>query len=160
MSTTDLEQQIARLTAIEDIRKLKAEYCAYCDDKYNPDGLASLFVADGWWDGGPEFGRHDGREAIRAFFASVSGDILFAAHLVMNDIIDVDAAGDRARGRWRLLMPCTVTDDGGRPESRWLLSAYDEHYVRVDGRWLFESLIVESQFFASHLEGWAAQTAG
>ena len=158
MSNASLEAQIARLTAVEDIRNLKAVYCAHCDDQYNPDGIAGLFTEDGIWDGGAEFGRHEGREAIRSFFAGISGSIAFAAHLVTNPIIDVD--GDRASGKWRLIMPCTVMNDAGEPESRWLLSAYDERYVRVGDRWLFELMIVDSQFYAGHLEGWAEQTAG
>lgn len=156
MSSSALEAQIARLTAIEDIKQLKARYCAYCDDDYDPDGLAALFVDDGVWDGGPEFGRHEGKEAIRRFFHSASGSIVFAAHLVMNPIIEVD--GEQARGKWRLLMPCTVRDKDGRPEARWLLSAYDERYVRRGDRWLYASLTVDSQFFAAHASGWAAAT--
>ena len=157
---TTLEQQIAHLTAIEDIKRLKAVYCAYCDDDYDPDGLAALFVETGVWDGGPEFGRHEGREAIRTFFRGASGSIVFAAHLVMNPIIEVDPDGITAHGRWRLIMPCTVRDASGTPESRWLLSAYDEHYVRVGDEWKFASLTVDSQFYAAHLAGWAEQTGG
>jgi len=157
MSASTLEVQVARLAAIEDIKQLKARYCALCDKDYDPDGLAELFVDDGVWDGGPEFGRHVGREAIRGFFRGASGSIVFAAHLVMNPIIDVD--GDSATGQWRLIMPCTVRRKDGTPEARWLLSAYQERYQRVGGRWLFTSLTVDSQFFAAHLAGWATETA-
>ncbi len=157
MGNESFEQQVARLAAIEDIKKLKAVYCAYCDDDYDPDGLASLFVEDGIWDGGPEFGRHEGREAIRTFFKGASGSIVFAAHLVMNPIIDV--TGDTGTGKWRLIMPCTVKDEAGNPEPRWLLSAYAEEYACIDGEWKFKSLAVDSQFYAAHLEGWAAQTS-
>ena len=40
MSDTDLARQVARLSAIEDIKQLKARYCAFCDQQYDPDGLA------------------------------------------------------------------------------------------------------------------------
>ena len=72
------------LESIEAIKRLKHEYCAYCDAGYDPDGIASQFVEDGVWDGGEAFGRYEGREAIRAFFAGVSSQIVFAGHLVMN----------------------------------------------------------------------------
>ena len=159
MDQTTLAATVARLAAIEDIKQLKARYCAYCDQDYDPDGLAALFVDNGVWDGGAEFGRHEGRAAIRSFFRGASGSIVFAAHLVMNPIIEVEGDGDRASGRWRLLMPCTVQGRDAAPEARWLLSAYDERYVRVDGRWLFASLEVDTQFYAAHLAGWAAATA-
>src|SRR5262245_11383232 len=46
-----------RIEDIEAIKILKARYGYYCDDSYNPDGISSLFVEDGVWDGG-QFGRH------------------------------------------------------------------------------------------------------
>ncbi len=156
MAANSLETTVARLAAIEDLKQLKARYCAYCDDHYNPDGIAAMFVDDGVWDGGKEFGRHVGRAAIRAFFAGVSGQILFAAHLVMNPIITVD--GDRAHGKWRLIMPCTVRNNENGPEARWLLSAYDDEYVRRDGAWFYSRLTVANQFYAAHTTGWAVET--
>lgn len=158
MGQRTLEEEVTRLAAIEDIKQLKARYCAYCDAQYDPDGLASLFVEDGVWDGGKEFGRHEGREAIRAFFRGVSGSLVFAAHLVLNPLITV--YGSEATGRWRLIMPCTAKDETGALQARWLLSAYDEQYVRCDGLWLFRTLRVTTQFFAAHETGWAEQTAG
>ncbi|HIE84275.1 MAG TPA: nuclear transport factor 2 family protein [Dehalococcoidia bacterium] len=118
----DINLQIANLTAIEEIKKLKAIYCSYCDNNYDPDGLAGLFIENGIWDGGAEFGRHEGKQAIKDFFTSASGSIVFAAHLVMNPIINVN--DDVADGKWRLIMPCTVNNDEGVAESKWLLSAY------------------------------------
>ena len=156
MANRTLEEQIARLTAIEDIKQLKARYCAYCDAQYDPDGLASLFVEDGVWDAGAEFGRYEGREAIRNFFKGVSGTFVFAAHLVLNPIITV--TGTTATGQWRLIMPCTAKNDAGKPEARWLLATYDEQYVERDGRWLFQVLRVTTQFFAAYEAGWAEQT--
>lgn len=150
---TSVEDRLARLEAIEEIKQLKARYCALCDANYEPDGLADLFLPDGVWDGGP-FGRYQGRESIRNFFRGISGSIRFAAHLVLNPIIEVQNA-DAATGKWRLIMPCTATTDAGTPEARWLLSAYDEVYARYEGAWLFRSLHLTVNFYAPHLKGWA-----
>ena len=49
-----------QLEGIEAIKILKARYGYYCDDSYDPDGISSLFVEDGVWDGG-QFGRYEGR---------------------------------------------------------------------------------------------------
>lgn len=152
--SASVEQRLARLEAIEDIKALKAQYCALCDADYDPDGIAALFLPDGVWDGGPTFGCHTGRDAIRAHFRGISGSIRFAAHLVLNPIIEVQSA-DAATGKWRLIMPCTVTADDGKAEARWLLSAYDEVYARYEGAWLFRSLHVTVNFYAPHLMGWA-----
>jgi hypothetical protein len=148
-----IEERLARLEAVEEIKALKARYCALCDANYEPDGLAAMFLPDAVWDGGL-FGRYEGREAIRAFFAGISGSIRFAAHLVLNPIIEVQSA-EAATGQWRLIMPCTVTADDGKAEARWLLSAYDEVYARYEGEWLFRSLKVTVNFYSPHLKGWA-----
>jgi hypothetical protein len=151
MAEPTLEQQIARLTAIEDIKQMKALYCHYCDNDYDPEGLSNLFVEDGIWDGA-DFGRYEGRAAIKEFFAGISGDIVFAGHLVLNPIITVD--GDTANGKWWLIMPCTTMTEG-KKEARWLAAEYDDDYVKVGGKWLYKHLRLDIKFFAPHLNGWA-----
>ena len=44
MPSDNLEQRIQALEDIEAIKKLKHSYCAYCDDQYDADALADLFV--------------------------------------------------------------------------------------------------------------------
>ncbi len=152
MAEPALEAQVARLTAIEDIKQLKATYAEHCDDAYNPDGIAGLFVEDGVWDGGPGFGRYEGRAKIHAFFSQISDVIVLAAHLSMNPLIEVE--GDRATGRWRLLCPTTVVNDDGQQVARWILAQYEEEYERHDGRWMYRTLKVDVNFDAPHVEGW------
>ena len=154
MAELTLEQKVDRLTAIEDIKQMKAQYCAYCDSGYDPEGIASLFVEDGIWDGG-EFGRYEGVEAIKEFFRGISSDITFAGHLVLNPIITVD--GDNANGKWWLIMPCT-TNMEGKKEARWLAGEYDDDYVKRGGRWLNKHLRLDLKFFVPHLDGWVEQT--
>ena len=62
-----LEQRVQALEDINAIRHLKAQYAAYCDDHYNPDGLAALFTEDAVWES-QGLGRFEGRDAIREFF--------------------------------------------------------------------------------------------
>ena len=156
MTEMTLEQQVDRLTAIEAIKQLKARYCAYCDAGYDADGICSVFEPDGVFDAGESFGRYEGHAAIHAFFTGISSRILFAAHLVLNPIITVD--GDRANGKWWILMPCTVRDEGKEPEGRWLLSQYDDDYVRRDGVWRIQILRLDVKYFVPHLEDWARHT--
>ena len=47
-----LEASLRRLEDIEAIKQLKAQYCSYCDDQYDVEGLAGLFTDDAVWDGG------------------------------------------------------------------------------------------------------------
>ena len=60
----ELQNRVRILEDAEAIRNLKARYAAYCDDNYNPDKIAELFVEDAVWESG-SLGRFEGREAIR-----------------------------------------------------------------------------------------------
>jgi hypothetical protein len=151
MTALTLEAQVTRLAAIEDIKQLKARYAEYCDNGYDPDGIARLFVEDGVWDGGPGYGRHEGRASISAFFSRLSNDVALAAHLSMNPIIEVN--GDGATGRWRLLCPYTLATEGGK-QARWIVAQYDEIYEKHGERWLYRALNVNVNFDALHQLGW------
>ena len=45
----ELQERIRHLEDIEALRNLKAEYAAACDDNYDADRLAALFVEDATW---------------------------------------------------------------------------------------------------------------
>jgi len=100
-----LEQRVQALEDVNAIRHLKARYAAYCDDQYNPEGIAALFTEDAVWES-KGLGRFEGRDAIREFFRGASQLFTFAIHYSLNGQIDVQ--GDTARAQWYLLMPCTL----------------------------------------------------
>ncbi|MSO65219.1 MAG: nuclear transport factor 2 family protein [Alphaproteobacteria bacterium] len=143
------EAAVARLEAIEDIKQLKARYCAFCDVPFDGDRIAPLFVPEGVWEAGDR--RVAGREAIRTFFNAAKP--LFIAHLVTNPIITVD--GDRATGHWWVICPSTRLEQG-RKVAYWILGYYDDVYVRQTGCWLFEHVRTDVKFWAPHHEGWVA----
>ena len=125
-----------QLEDIEAIKILKARYGYYCDDSYDPDGISSLFVEDGVWDGG-QFGRYEGRNAIHDFFRDLARDkIGFAMHLFMNPLIEV--SGDTAKGHWYLLCPLTLHEGN---QATWCAGRYFEEYVKVDGEWKHKLLL-------------------
>lgn len=143
-----LEDRIQRLEDIEAIKQLKAEYCAYCDDGYNPDAIAKLFLEGAVWDGGA-LGRYEGREAIREFFRGAPQQVSFAIHNVMNPRVEVD--GETARGEWYLLQPMTDTQGQGI----WLTAVYHDRYRKVDSVWMFEHVDIELRFLSPYEGGWA-----
>ncbi len=146
----DLAKRIDRLESIEAIKKLKHLYMNYCDLGYPPDKLGPLFVDNAVWTS-RDFGHLEGRRAIEAFFSRISAQIVFAAHLAMNFVIDV--AGDSGTGKWRILMPCTMAEEGKRV-SRWLLGDYDEQYVRLNGVWLFKKIDFVVNFNVPFDQSW------
>ena len=52
-------------------------------------------------------------------------------------------------------MPATVIGASGGV-AKWLVGAYDDHYVRKSGVWMFQSLKFRINFYTPHLESWAA----
>ena len=149
-----LAERIDRLESIEAIKKLKHLYMNYCDLGYPPDKLGRLFADDAVWTS-KDFGHHRGRPAIEAFFGGISAQIVFAAHLAMNFIIDVDS--DCGTGKWRILMPCTMVEDDQRV-SRWILGDYDEEYVRFNGVWLFKKIDFLANYNVRFDESWSEST--
>jgi hypothetical protein len=147
----DLAKRIDRLESIEAIKKLKHVYMNYCDLGYSPDKLCSLFTDDAVWTS-RDFGHHVGRAALGAFWGGISARIVFAAHLAMNSIIEVD--GDSGTGKWRILMPCTMMEEG-KKVSRWLLGDYDEQYVRIDGVWKFKKIDFVVNYNVPSDQSWA-----
>ncbi len=150
----ELIHRIQRLEDIESIRKLKHQYCYACDDNYNVSKLRPLFAADAVWqaDG---FGKCTGPDEIGNFFRGVSQQIVAAAHLVMNDIIDIEDNGCEASGVWRNIQPVNVSDENGNSQAMWMLARYDEKYIKLENKWLFKELIASIQFTAPYEQGWA-----
>ena len=150
----ELEGRVRDLEAADEIRNLKATYAAACDDNYNPDAIAALFVEDAVWES-DGLGNFEGREAIREFFRGISSYFTFALHYGLNPKIEV--AGDTARARWYLFMPCTVSASSTNNEDRamWRAGIDDEEYVRVDGRWMFKRKKSTTIFNTPFEEGWA-----
>ena len=150
-TVAELQKRVRHLEDVDALRNLKAEYAAACDDNYDPDRLAALFVEDATWES-QGMGRHEGREAIREFFRSISGHFVFALHYGLNPQIEVD--GDTARAKWYLFMPCTVGDTG---KAMWRAGLDEEEYVRVDGKWMYKSKKSAPIFHTTFEEGWARQ---
>jgi hypothetical protein len=149
MTIEKIERRITILEDVEAIKKLKARYCAVCDDNHNSDEITKLFVADGIWEGAG-FGRHKGHDAIRSLFKLFQKTITFSQHNVMNPIIEVD--GEMARGVWYLFGPFTF-QKGNRPF--WLAARYEDDYVKVNGEWKFAHLRAIPRMSVPYEKGWA-----
>jgi len=148
--TARVEQRLAVLEDIEAIRKLKARYCAACDDNHNEETLGTLFAEHATWEAS-NMGRADGRAAIMAKLGAVgrSGLIRNSAHHAINPIIDV--AEDRATGNWRLIMLYTANQADGSLQYLRIIGFYRERYVKIRGNWLFESLHCQVEEHAPYL---------
>ncbi len=154
-----LAKRVQVLEDVDAIGRLKARYAELVDARYAKgapkpddqiaplaDAIASLFTRDAVWEGGA-LGLCSGRDAIRARMATPT--LHFSRHYFVNPDIRVD--GDRARGRWELLAPCTSSDD----QPMWMAGVEEDAYERVDGVWLHSRMQLAVHFFAPHDRGWA-----
>ncbi|MEQ8861197.1 MAG: nuclear transport factor 2 family protein [Pseudomonadales bacterium] len=161
MAENSVEQRLRRIEDVEAIRRLKAEYCAACDADNDADAVVALFVGDSPEDSpanSPQVpiweatgsGAKRGRAEIHRYFADLraSGRMRNSAHNVTNAIVDVD--GDRAIGRWRVIMLYTANLPDGDVVFMRLIGWYRDTFRRVDGRWLFESLYCEVEEHAPY----------
>ena len=144
-----LERRVQALEDVNAIRNLKSRYAAYCDDNYNPEGLAALFTEDAVWES-QGLGRYEGRDAIRDFFRGASQLFTFAIHYSLNGQIEVN--GDTAKAQWYLFMPCTL-GDGNR--AMWRAGIDREEYVRSGDEWRFKRKSSAPLFHTPYEEGWA-----
>ena len=151
MDIEELGQRIQTLEDIEAIKKLKARYCAGADER-DEEKFVGCFTEDAIWDGG-SFGRYEGREAIQKFFHSIPKILGFAIHYVMNPRIEVN--GDKATGNWYLLEPCTMLEGG--EQAVWGVAKYEEEYVKVNGEWKMQNLILAPECWTPFDQGWVNQ---
>ena len=142
---SSIEETVQNLADTQAIKQLKYRYAAYCDDNYNPDGLAGLFTEGALWDGGI-LGRAEGREGIRQFFANAPNLVSFAVHQVSNPIIEVN--GDTATGSWYLWQPMVM-----QGQALWLSARYADKYVKQAGNWLFERVEIEVRMLTPYEHG-------
>ncbi len=149
MSARSSEARLRRLEDIEEIKQLKARYCAACDDAHNPDSLGPLFAPDAVWEA-TGVGRAEGRDAIKALLGGIgrAGTIRNSAHHAINPIIDVD--GDLASGHWRLIMLYTGYRRDGSLQYRRIIGWYREQYVRIDDHWCFQHLLCQVEEHAAY----------
>jgi len=149
----DLERRIAKLEAIEDIRRLKARYAQVCDNGYDPDQMAALFTRDALFDSGPMFGVYQGRQAIHDFFDRARHSVIWAIHFVIAPSIVVNDDLETATGTWYLWELATMRT-GDRDEAVWMAATYDDRYRKEDGVWRFDEVHIKWQTITPFSEGW------
>lgn len=131
----------------EAIEALKYRYAYLCDQDYDPDGIAELFLPDATWDG-DQFGVQQGRAEIRAFFEEAGRQVAFSTHYLLNPEIEVD--GDTATGKWMLWQQMVLR---GTSEAYWLMGRYTDTYVCVAGHWKIAALKLKILSFTPYEEG-------
>jgi hypothetical protein len=148
--SNSFEERVDRLESEREIHALLYRYAELCDAAYDPDGLTALFTDDATWssrtkDGSVDFGRHQGREAIRAFFAGVSADLgPTTLHYLLSPRVEIGPDHDTAGGHCYLYAildrrPAAEAVSSTVRERIVLAGTYDHRFRRVAGRWLISA---------------------
>ncbi len=152
-----IEDRIERIESESEIKALVHRYAELCDASYDPDGLADLFTEDATWssrtrDGSVDFGRYEGREAIRTFFAGASKDLgPMTLHYLLAPRVELADDGVTATGVCYLLAVLDQRPSSSPPGSadreRVLLGGvYSHKFRRVEGRWLISGSACDLSF--------------
>ncbi|MEE2032276.1 nuclear transport factor 2 family protein [Rhodococcus chondri] len=135
MST--VEERLARLEALEDIKMLKHRYFRACDGK-DPAAMRACFVAAGadiFY--GPALGGFDGADGLVDVYSRIAlqragdGYVILDMHHGMHPSIRITGPGT-ATGAWTLRF--RQVDLRARTERVTALD-YDDAYVVEDGEW-------------------------
>lgn len=151
-----LEQKIQELLDLEEIKRLKAQYCfgcdgipsidVNCDRQVDYELVASLFTEDAKLEG---VGRCEGREAIRQYYKGIQ-HLPLALHCVATPLIEVD--GDTATGKWHGIIPLITADE---KVAAWLVGVYEDDFIRTPQGWKIKKLGFTPRFFTPAGESWA-----
>jgi hypothetical protein len=127
------------------IHQLVASYVHAMDNR-ELDLLMTLWHPTATWEFiGTAHGKHSGLDEIRAFAADTAWPARAATHhLVTSVVINLDAA-DTASGR-SVCYAITIEHDGSTAHP--IVARYEDEYVRHEGRWVFQSRRITSDWRA------------
>jgi hypothetical protein len=151
-----MDHYVKTLWDIEQIKKLKAQYCQYADSGEHADEFAELFLSDAVLDEGDD-GVFQGREEIREMYKKIWPYFSLNQHLVFNPIIDIE--GQAATGDWRLMQLCSTKHADG-DKAFWAVGYYREKYTKIADRWFFAHVMARVHFCCPYEDGWAKTPFG
>jgi hypothetical protein len=149
----DLRHRLEWAESTLAIQALMRRYSNLCDRGFDPPALATLFTADGVWDGGEEVGRYEGPAAIRDFMARLATVVAWSGHFVVNEEFEVQ--GRKATGFWRCMAVVNNTGDEP-PTDKWYFQDYHFTCAHTEDGWRFRSIrtdLRKATAYMPHLTG-------
>lgn len=144
----DLRRRIQRLEDIEEIKNLRSRYHYYVNEM-QVDRVHTLFTDDAIVHLG-YLGRYQGREEIDRGYKAIGARERFGVKQFIHSHTVENLDGDRATGFSYLDAQYAYFGT-----SFIVAGRYDDVYVRRDGKWLFESMLVEFFYTVPAGVGWA-----
>lgn len=150
-----LEDEVTLLKDIEEIRKLQKSYCYYME-RWQVEQILPLWSEDP--EASAEIGNsgvYVGKKSIEKLYTLTIDNSPEFLHVLpaINDIIDIDAGGKTAKGRWYGLGFWAVKVKG---ETRAIFSngIWENEYIKENGKWKFKKLHWYETFSSPWEDGW------
>ena len=154
----ELESEIARLRAAEEIENLCALY-GYYQDNFEWDKLADLFAEDGSIEiaaRGVYVGKKSVRNNLDLYGKQGVHQNELHLHTQLQPIITVAEDGQSAKIRRRGWLEMGLHGKS----AVWGEGLYEDEVVKVDGQWKFKMVHFYNSFFAPYEGGWEKVTEG
>ena len=128
---------VARLLIERECARLPLLFARYADEGDHA-ALAELFTQD------CEFARpfqpdHPfyGRERVQAIFRDRPP--ILVRHMVSNILVDVVSETEARGTNYLAMLSCHSTTEPPAPAGGLYVGGFEDHYLKVDGKWLFKS---------------------
>jgi SnoaL-like domain len=158
----ELKQLVGMHADIQAVRTLQFKY-GYYMDKCLFALIVDLFAEDArlYYMGGVFKGKVGARRMYGAR-SGVSGPTrgMLFEHIIAQDIVDVAADGQSAKGRFRCFLQAGVHDSKrdappNIPRQFWEAGIYENEYVKEGGVWKIQVFNYRVVYQASYEDGWA-----
>lgn len=154
-----LENLAARIQRLEDIKAIEhliTRYAKASDKNNDPELMLPLFTEDGALDVGSGYGRFQGHETLRSFFAGTSSIISWSLHYNISPSVVVAEHGKTANAFWYLWELANMPDaKTGGEEAVWIGGSYTSDLVKeADGEWRFKEIRLAMEIMSPYSEGW------
>ena len=152
MTVKRLEERIAILEDIENIKRLQAEYL-YLVDSGNWQELVNLFTENPILDLGP-FGCYEGKEDIAGFFKELPRSMPLQIHMCHNPLIKIEGA--TATGEWYYEVAATEAKTN---EAVWIMGKFVTKLVKIGGAWKYKNFTAHCIVNTHYNRGWGLDNA-
>jgi CDGSH-type Zn-finger protein len=157
-TVAELQVEIVRLRAKDDLRDLITNYARGCDQGNNPVMLRPLFTDDATWEC-KGYGRFVGGDKVASGLHDIAGNSIFwSLHNMISPLIAFDADEQGATLFWYLWEAATLPhDETGESEAHWIGGTYDARAIRHGGRWLFTQMELKLNVASPVSQCWVKQ---
>lgn len=158
----ELERKVGVVQDVQDIYNLQNAYGYYLDRSLFDD-VSDLFADDAVVEINAR-GVYKGKNVRNLFKGAMGGGengLQFGrvnTHMQLQGVVNVDADGQNAKGRWRSFAMLGSAGREGKPGfGMWSEGIYEITYRKVNGKWMFQTMRWDPMINAEFHQGWDRQ---